>query len=155
MKLCRTIDEDDNEYFQVLSDGDIVLGHIKSNQFDWFCFYQSVTKLTDYESQWVADKLRLLNKAPAEVDVLGGKYTQYWYDCEGNPPNMPPGTRIVFLPDHDAAKEGAVLYQRLHHDGYETFFGNVILKMDDGRCVEANCWQCEKVDKPCGTNEKG
>jgi hypothetical protein len=82
---------------------------------------------------------------PVAINILGREFTQYELDSEGEPPNMPPGTRITFCPDKDESKEGVVLVQILHHDCGETFFGNVIIKMDDGRHIEANCWQCKEV----------
>ncbi len=66
-------------------------------------------------------------------------------DSEGNGPNMPPGTRVVFMPDRDDTKLGTIERQILHHDGGESFWGNVRVLMDDGRYIEANCWQCKKV----------
>ena len=70
-------------------------------------------------------------------------------DSEGKGPNMPPGTRVVFMPDRDDTKLGTIERQILHYDGGETFWGNVRVRMDDGRYLEANCWQCKKADSQC------
>jgi hypothetical protein len=50
-------------------------------------------------------------------------------DSEGNGPNMPPGTRVVFCPDNDDTKEGTVEKQILHYDWNESFWGNVIVRI--------------------------
>lgn len=66
-------------------------------------------------------------------------------DSSGQAPSMPPGTRVKFLPDKDPTKLGTIEHQILHYDQGEFFFGNVVVVMDDGRRLRANCWQCEKV----------
>jgi hypothetical protein len=74
-------------------------------------------------------------------------------DSEGRSPNMPAGTRVMFLPDRDPSKHGTIEMQMLHWDCGESFFGNVRVRMDDGRYIEANCWQCEALEptpKPAG-----
>lgn len=83
-----------------------------------------------------------------EIEILGKKYTQQSLDSDGLAPGMPPGTRVVFCPDQDDSKEGTVLYQRLHFDCAESFFGNVIVKMDDGQHIDGNCWLFREVGKP-------
>jgi len=83
-----------------------------------------------------------------EIEILGKKYTQQSLDSSGMPHSMPPGTRVVFCPNKDDSKEGTVLYQRLHFDCAESFFGNVIVKMDDGQQNDGNCWQFREVGKP-------
>jgi hypothetical protein len=67
-------------------------------------------------------------------------------DSEGRAPNMPAGTRVMFLPDRDSAKHGTIEVQMLHYDCGESFFGNVRIRMDDGRYIEANCWQCKALE---------
>lgn len=80
---------------------------------------------------------------PTIVEILGKKYTQYWEDDEGKPPNMPPSTRVIFA---DKSK-GTVLHQQLHCDGYETFFGNVRIIMDNGDYIHCHCWQCKRIEE--------
>lgn len=82
-----------------------------------------------------------------DIEILGSTYTQHDTDSSGKTPSMPPGTRVVFCPDRDYGKEGTVLMQKLHYDGAESFFGNVIVKMDGGRLMNVNCWQCKEVGK--------
>lgn len=68
---------------------------------------------------------------------------QYHVDSEGRLPDMPAGTRVAVGPL--GGKEGTVRIQKLHYDCGESFFGNVVVDMDDGASVEAHCWQCMKV----------
>ena len=70
-------------------------------------------------------------------------------DSKGNSPTFPPGTKIIYLPDKT---KGTVVQQLLHYDRGESFFGNVLLQMDDGRKIEANAWQCS-IYKPEQTTE--
>ena len=76
-------------------------------------------------------------------------------DSEGKGPNLPPGTRVIFMPDRDDTKLGKIERQILHYDGGETFWGNVRVRMDDGRYIEANCWQCKKVEGTSSTDSGG
>jgi len=76
-------------------------------------------------------------------------------DSDGRCPNMPQGTRVVFMPDRDDTKMGTIERQLLHYDGGETFWGNVLVRMDDGRYIEANCWQCKKIDEAGSTVDGG
>ena len=71
-------------------------------------------------------------------------------DSKGDGLTLPPGTKIIYLPDKT---KGTVVQQLLHYDGGESFFGNVRLQMDDGRKIEANAWQCT-ICKPELKEEK-
>jgi hypothetical protein len=84
-----------------------------------------------------------------KVEILGKTYTQEEEDDHGKSPTFPIGTRIVFCPDKDDSKEGEVLLQKQYLDGGHIWeWGNVIVKMDDGRYIEANSFQCREVGKP-------
>lgn len=76
------------------------------------------------------------------VLIDGVMYCQYDVDSEGRSPNMPIETRVLVCP---LQEYGTIKYQRLHYDGEESFFGNVIVKLDSGNYAALNCWQCKKV----------
>ena len=82
----------------------------------------------------------IFRKKQTEVTINGNKFTQYWKDSDNNSPSLPPNTRVIY-----GSKEGTVLYQQLHHDGSETFFGDVFVHMDDERLIHNHCWMFKIV----------
>ena len=44
-------------------------------------------------------------------------------------------------------KEATIIEQILHHEGTESFWGNVRILYDDGTEGTSNCWQIMKVVK--------
>lgn len=78
------------------------------------------------------------------VDQTTIDYNQEWEDSEGNPPTMPAGTKVYVGP---AKQNGTVLLQKLHYDIWESFFGNVIVELENGERVETHCWLCRKIDE--------
>lgn len=73
------------------------------------------------------------------------KYEQcYDPDTDGRTPYRPPGMRVKVRGQY-----GNVLYQQLHYDMAETFYGNVIVKMDDGTLCQHNGWMCLEVRGSC------
>ena len=69
---------------------------------------------------------------------------RYKKDSEGSGPLYKIGDR-VWVPSVEM--EATVIKQILHHDGNETFYGNVKLKYDDGVEGISHCWQLSKVVK--------
>jgi hypothetical protein len=67
---------------------------------------------------------------------------RYKKDSQGNIPIYKKGER-VWVPSLEM--EATVVEQILHHDGPETFYGNVRLKYDDGAEGISHCWQLSKV----------
>jgi hypothetical protein len=65
-------------------------------------------------------------------------------DSEGKEPSFLPGERVFVLP---LKMEATVVEQKLHYDGSESFWGNLVLLYDDGIKGTSNSWQCKKVDK--------
>ncbi len=57
-------------------------------------------------------------------------------------PQFLPGDRVYVKP---LKMEATVIKQRLHHDGPESFWGNVELLYDDGIKGISNSWQCKKL----------
>lgn len=60
-------------------------------------------------------------------------------DSDGKPSPFPRGTRIQYK-----NKTGTVMAQVLHYNDNETFWGDVILLMDDGEKVYTNSWMIKK-----------
>jgi hypothetical protein len=67
---------------------------------------------------------------------------RYRKDSEGNGPTYKKGERVWVAP---LKIEATVVEQILHHDGPETFYGNVKLKFDDGGEGTSHCWQLSRV----------
>lgn len=63
-------------------------------------------------------------------------------DSEGNGPKFLPGERVYVIPDKT---EATIIYQILHHDMNETFWGNVRLRYDDGIEGISHGWQVRKL----------
>lgn len=63
-------------------------------------------------------------------------------DSKGHGPEYKPGERIYC---HPARQQATVIRQVLHHDGDESFWGNLELQYDDGIKGTAHGWQCSKV----------
>jgi len=59
-------------------------------------------------------------------------------------PQFLPGDRVYVKP---LKMYATIIKQRLHHDGPESFWGNVELLYDDGIKGTSNSWQCSKVVK--------
>ena len=77
------------------------------------------------------------------MDIPKQDYTP---DSDGRGPTKPPGTRVQFLKD----KIGTVLYQKHHYDGWESFYGNVLVQEDDtGKVYELNGWQTFLIKGSC------
>lgn len=65
-------------------------------------------------------------------------------DSEGKGPAFLPGDRVYVGP---VKMEATVIRQILHHDGPESFWGNLELLYDDGVKGESHCWQVKRVEK--------
>ena len=59
-------------------------------------------------------------------------------------PEYKAGDRVYVIP---LRMEATVIKQVLHHDGDETFWGNLELQYDDGSKGISHSWQCSKVVK--------
>jgi hypothetical protein len=64
-------------------------------------------------------------------------------DSDGRGPEYHAGDRVYLIP---TKTEATIIKQIKHFDGWETFWGNVILECDDGSKIEANCWQCRRIE---------
>lgn len=65
-------------------------------------------------------------------------------DSKGLKPMWKKGDRIYVTP---LKKEATIIEQILHHDGTESFWGNVRVRYDDGVEGVSNSWQIMKVVK--------
>lgn len=65
-------------------------------------------------------------------------------DSEGNPPKFVKGDRVFVIPNKMSA---TVIYQRLHHDMNESFWGNLELLYDDDTKGISNCWQVKRTEE--------
>ncbi len=65
-------------------------------------------------------------------------------DSQGKEPSFLPGERVFVLP---LKMEATVVEQKLHYDGSESFWGNLVLLYDDGIKGTSNSWQCKKITK--------
>ena len=63
-------------------------------------------------------------------------------DSNGDPPKFLQGDRVLVGPN---GMEATVIFQRLHYDGDETFWGNVLVEYDDGIRGTSNSWQLKKI----------
>lgn len=63
-------------------------------------------------------------------------------DSNGDPPKFFQGDRVLVGPN---GMEATVIFQRLHYDGDETFWGNVLVEYDDGIRGTSNSWQLKKL----------
>jgi hypothetical protein len=63
-------------------------------------------------------------------------------DSQGRAADFNKGDRVFVLP---AKKEATVIYQILHHDISESFWGNLVVEFDDGFKGTINGWQVEKL----------
>lgn len=63
-------------------------------------------------------------------------------DSSGQPPKFLVGDRVLVGPN---GMEATVIFQRLHYDGDETFWGNVLVEYDDGIRGTSNSWQLKKL----------
>lgn len=63
-------------------------------------------------------------------------------DSNGKKPEYKEGDRVYV---HPAKMQATVIKQILHHDGSETFWGNLELLYDDGIKGTSHSWQCSKV----------
>lgn len=63
-------------------------------------------------------------------------------DSNGEPAQFEPGTRVYVIP---LKMEATVIEQILHHDGWETFWGNLVLLYDDGITGTSHCWQVKRI----------
>ena len=59
-------------------------------------------------------------------------------------PEYKAGDRVYVIP---LKMEATVIKQILHHDGDETFYGNLELQYDDGTKGTSHSWQCSRVVK--------
>jgi len=92
----------------------------------------SLQNIADYdEDDTVWDKIQSARSA------LG-------LDSNGNEAPFQPGDRVIFLPEKTL---GTVEKQTLHYDCDERFWGNLMLKMDNGTRLHCNCWQTRKLDQ--------
>lgn len=59
-------------------------------------------------------------------------------------PEYKAGDRVYVIP---LKEQATVIKQVLHHDGDETFYGNLELQYDDGTKGTSHSWQCSRVVK--------
>ena len=59
-------------------------------------------------------------------------------------PEYKAGDRVYVIP---LRMQATVIKQVLHHDGDETFYGNLELQYDDGTKGTSHSWQCSRVVK--------
>jgi len=64
-------------------------------------------------------------------------------DSQGQPAKFLPGARVFVLVNGMMA---TVVRQYLHYDGPENFWGNVLLRYDDGITGISNSWQLKHLD---------
>lgn len=65
-------------------------------------------------------------------------------DSNGRHAEYKPGDRVYVSP---ARMEATVIEQVLHHDGSESFWGNLRVRYDDGIEGISHSWQCARVNK--------
>lgn len=70
------------------------------------------------------------------------EFCQCEIDSNGDPPKFLQGDRVLVLPN---GLEATVVIQRLHYDGSETFWGNVLVEYDDRIRGNSNSWQLQKL----------
>ena len=63
-------------------------------------------------------------------------------DSNGDPPKFKLGDRVLVRPNN---MQATVVIQRLHYDGSESFWGNVLVEYDDGIRGTSNSWQLKKL----------
>jgi len=63
-------------------------------------------------------------------------------DSNGDPPKFLQGDRVLVRPNN---MQATVVIQRLHYDGSETFWGNVLVEYSDGIRGTSNSWQLKKL----------
>ena len=63
-------------------------------------------------------------------------------DSNGNYAEYKVGDRVYV---HPMRQQATVIRQVLHHDGPESFWGNLELQYDDGIKGISHSWQCSKV----------
>ena len=78
--------------------------------------------------------------------IDGRTYEQELKNSKGEPPYLPPET-IVYL--QSEKKYGTIKHQKLHYDVGETFFGNVIVHLDNDTYISTNGWMCLRVQDDC------
>ena len=83
-------------------------------------------------------------KLKRRVDDLEIRLDSEERDSEGKTRRWFIGDRVFVGPNGMIA---TVIKQRLHHDGSESFFGNVDLLYDDGVKGESNSWQLKDADE--------
>ena len=83
-------------------------------------------------------------KLKRKVDDLEIRLDSEERDSEGKTRRWFIGDRVFVGPNGMIA---TVVKQRLHHDGSESFFGNVDLLYDDGVKGESNSWQLKDADE--------
>lgn len=64
-------------------------------------------------------------------------------DSQGRGPAYRQGDRVYVLP---CGLEATVIKQILHHDGPDTFWGNLELLYDDGKKGTSHAWQCSRIE---------
>lgn len=84
-----------------------------------------------------------------QVDGAEGLVTvSQWEECKKNPtkPNLPIGTRVIYLPFQDDSCVGTVIRQTTSSNrGCGTTMSYLDIQMDDGHYVRANQWQCREI----------
>ena len=63
-------------------------------------------------------------------------------DSNGHKPDYNPGDRVYV---HPMRQQATVIEQVLHHDGSESFWGNLKVRYDDGIEGISHSWQCARV----------
>ena len=107
----------------------------------------ALTFLDFIRNSYASDYTRLVDenyKLKRRVDELEIRLDSEERDSEGKTRRWFIGDRVLVGPNGMIA---TVIKQRLHHDGSESFFGNVDLMYDDGVKGESNSWQLKDADE--------
>ena len=86
----------------------------------------------DWDFKLIDDECEEFNQCTCKIDSSGqtAKFTS--------------GTRVLVLPNQMVA---TVIKQWLNYDGTESFWGNVLVKYDDGIRGTCNSWQLQYLEQ--------
>jgi len=107
----------------------------------------ALTFLAVIKEQFASAYIRVMDEnytLKRRVDELEIRLDSEERDSEGKTRRWFIGDRVLVGPNGMIA---TVIKQRLHHDGSESFFGNVDLMYDDGVKGESNSWQLKDADE--------
>jgi hypothetical protein len=67
-------------------------------------------------------------------------------DSQGKPAPFQPGDRVVTMQVPRRGQKYTIIYQYLHYDGCERFWGNCLISDAHGQKVHCHCWQLEREE---------